>query len=290
MKPEVFSSEYKQKFIKLSSNSMFIDNCISLLDSICPIKKGPSTKYSNKDYFIAILDVFERFTYWSDYKGNIKWKTLHNKFRVLIKLNFFEIIFKNALTEYLQKNKSEKLKYQLIDSTAIINKQGKELIDFGHKGGKKRITNVSLICDSFGAPLAVHQFNGSRNDSTTIKETLNKIPINLKTEEASENNKHKRYFLADSGYCSIENRKMLNKRKYVPLIWYNKRNTKNAKILNKKKFNKTEQEIYKKRRIVESTFSWIKKFPKINCLYEKTSSSFTGLLFLASSYILINKT
>uniref|UniRef100_A0A6C0CAD4 Uncharacterized protein n=1 Tax=viral metagenome TaxID=1070528 RepID=A0A6C0CAD4_9ZZZZ len=35
---EVVSLEYKQKFIELSSNFMFIDNCIPLLNSRCSIK------------------------------------------------------------------------------------------------------------------------------------------------------------------------------------------------------------------------------------------------------------
>lgn len=290
MESKKVNENEKQKFIPLSSNLKFIDYSVNLINKICPLKKCPVLKNSNYSYFMGILDVFERLTYWTDFIGTIKWKTLHSRYRIWSKLGFFEMIHKYALEKYLKKNKSGKLKIQSIDASAIINKQGVELIGFGKKGGGKRITNVSLLSDTYGAPLAIHQFKGSRHDSTTIPETLNKLPIGLNTLIASANNKHKQYLLADSGYCSIKNRKFLGTKGYTPLIWFNKRRTIDKKKLKKMKLNERELKKYKKRMIVESAFAWLKNFPKLNCLYEKTSLGFTSLLLLGASYVLINKT
>jgi Transposase DDE domain len=60
--------------------------------------------------------------------------------------------------------------------------------------------------------------------------------------------------------------------------------------INKFKFNKAQMQKYKKRKIIESSFAWLKGFPKINCLYEKNTSSFRGFLLLAACYVIVNKT
>jgi len=74
---------------------------------------------------------------------------------------------------------------------------------------------------------------------------------------------------------------------YHPIIPYNLRNTKNKKLI--KKLTSKEKEIYRKRIIVEKYFSWIKTYPKIDKIHEKTKKSYMGLLYLASIKILINR-
>ena len=68
---------------------------------------------------------------------------------------------------------------------------------------------------------------------------------------------------------------------YIPLIAQNKRNIKNKCLL--RTFNKKQKKIYKRRHIVENYHSWLKKFKKIKCLYERKMENFKGLLFIGAA-------
>jgi transposase len=280
----------KQLFKKLSKNESFIRDAVSIIDWLCPVKYSPATKYSNKDYLMGILEVFEKFTYWRDYEGLIKWKTLNDKFNKWCKLKIFDELHQHFLTKYLKKNKTKKLKLQSLDSTPIANKQGCKLV--AHNGfiGRKRYIKLSSVTDISGVPLGIHVFAGNKNDTNSIEDTLDAVPIELDTEKHKNNNRYKQYLLADSGYCSAANRLSLQKRGYNPLIWYNKRNNKNEAVLKRFKFNRKQARKYIQRRIVESSFAWLKKFPKINSLYEKNISSFCGFVLLAACRVAVNKT
>jgi transposase len=108
----------------------------------------------------------------------------------------------------------------------------------------------------------------------------------LNTLKNSKNNRYKQYLLADSGYHSQNNINYLKKIGYTPIIAYNKRNCKSRKTIEKNKLRGKEAKIYKKRLRIESFFSWIKNFPVINQNYQKTITSYEGLLSLASSMMI----
>ena len=129
--------------------------------------------------------------------------------------------------------------------------------------------------------------SSKQSDNISVNETINSMPINLDTLKNSSNNRYKQYMLADSSYHSNKNKAFLNEKGYIPVIYCNKRNTKNETIILKNTYNKKEKERYKKRLIIESFFSWIKKYPVINQNYQKSVSSCKGLFLLAS--ILISK-
>lgn len=56
-----------------------------------------------------------------------------------------------------------------------------------------------------------------------------------------------------------------------------------------RKFNTKEKMIYKKRQIVENSFAWLKNFPSLNQIYQKTILSHNGLLQLSNSIMLTKK-
>ena len=47
--------------------------------------------------------------------------------------------------------------------------------------------------------------------------------------------------------------------------------------------------ICKKRVVIENSFAWLKKYPKMNIVIEKTSNSYKGLILLAFSLVVNNK-
>lgn len=73
---------------------------------------------------------------------------------------------------------------------------------------------------------------------------------------------------------------------YTPII---KPNNRNRKKENKIYLTSKQWKIYRKRQIVEASFAWAKDYPVINQLYEKTISSYNGLLQLVNSIILSKK-
>ncbi len=63
---------------------------------------------------------------------------------------------------------------------------------------------------------------------------------------------HNKYFLADPAYDCKQVREKIKEINYKPIIFQNKRNTKDEKKIIK--FSKEEKEIYKKRLKVENIF------------------------------------
>ena len=59
------------------------------------------------------------------------------------------------------------------------------------------------------------------------------------------------------------------------------------KLLRKR--NKKQNEIYKKRSIIENYHSWLKKFHKIKLLYERNIYSYRGLVLLGISVLIYRR-
>lgn len=223
------------------------------------------------------------------------------------------------MEKYLKTDRESKLKYQSIDTSYIQNKQGtinnnhlltnkekqknikiieenKKLpkrdqkrtinfIDFYRYNGRKKYFKISIICDSYGVPLEISLSSGRGHDVTTLISNINNLPSCLHTLRNSKVNRFKQYLLADSAYLSLKNKLFLEEKGYTPLIAYNKKNTKDKKIIKKNTFNAKQRSIYKNRITVERSFAWIKNKPIININYQKNMESYMGLLKLGCSII-----
>ena len=75
-------------------------------------------------------------------------------------------------------------------------------IDFNRYNGRKKYIKMSAMTDSYGIPLGIAIVPGNKSDVITVKETIDKIPINLNTKR----NRYKQNFLADAGYSSRKNK------------------------------------------------------------------------------------
>lgn len=298
-----------------------------IANNLMPRYDSPSSKFTNHDFLFCLVDFAKKGIHWCDYMGPpehpVKGKYLNSIHNRYIKLGVYEEIDKCFLEIYLKKGKEKKLKNQIIDSSFIRNKGGsiknnnhllsndskkknkkikkenilhpnnkkkeETFIDNNKYNGRKKYFKVSAITDSFGVPLAGCLISSKQSDNISIKETINKIPIEINTKRNSKINRYKQNFLADAGYHSSKNINYLRKLGYQPIINYNKRNTKNKNKIKKNEFTKKEKEIYKKRIIIESTFSWIKNYPSINQNYQKKLESYNGLLLLVFSIIRFKK-
>jgi transposase len=286
---QTYHEKHLEAILKKISLEQLISIAVPIIDIIVPIKPSPAVKYTNREYFIGILKVLVSGTAWRNSQYTIPGKTLNAKHQIFCNTGTYQSIFEQCIDLYLEDNGADKKKYQSLDSSSIQNKGCTELASATlYKGPKKHI-KVSAIVGTYGMPFAVTLVDGKKNDNITLEETVNELPSTLNTKENSTNNRYKQYMLADTGYCSQSNRDFLIDKGYIPLIRFNKRNNSNEEYINSMKFSPEDNQRYKKRTVVESFFSWIKNYPKINNVYEKTAKSYLGLVKLACILQLVSK-
>jgi len=220
------------------------------------------------------------------YRGPIKKSTLHYHVKFFSKNEIFESIYKELLEKYYKVRKYQKLKYQSIDSTFVSNKHGIENVGRNKYYKNKRGTKISAIVDSLGIPISLEIDSGNVNDLTFINKHFNNLFITPNTSNI-KNNKYKQYLLGDKGYDSKDFRTKLQTLGYKPIIDYNNRNTKNPLL--KKQLTKQEKVIYKKRMIVENTFSWLKMNKRLLFRVDKFTYIFNNFIFAALVKMIFNK-
>jgi len=133
--------------------------------------------------------------------------------------------------------------------------------------------------DAKGVPLVVDISEGNRHDCKLFERAQNK----LEESEIIKVKQNKRYFLGDKGYDSEKIREVMKKMGYETIIAKRKRKANDVSL------NKKEVKIYRKRIIVENSFSWLKRYAKVDRIYEKNKMSYEGVVNLAISMIIYNK-
>lgn len=225
------------------------------------------------------------------FDNRYKWQSIYYHFNKFSRLNIFEKIYIEILSFYFKYNKSGKLKYLSSDTSFIKNEYASKT-NFGYTG-KKRTSKLSLIVDSNGVSIsAVISNKGSVSDQKMLLDNLNNMYIDI--FYCSDNNKHKRYLLvftrrADSIYDTNNIRDKIKSLNIHPIIYPNKRSTKDKKKLAEKKLKGRDKKIYRKRIIVEHCFSWLYKNRRINRRYDKKENNYMSFLFLALTKIILKR-
>lgn len=218
--------------------------------------------------------------------------TLRKKHNEWIKLGVYERVYENSLKKYLKTTSTTtELKYQSIDSTFIEDVNGSKYATYNkiyrrRKNESSKGIKVTSITTTNGIPISVCIDQGHKYDSPLLSNAVSKCVIDCKTKKYKNHNRYKQYFLADKGYDSKKNHKLLTDKGYIPIICQNRRNIKNKKLI--RKLNSKQKSIYRNRTIIENYHSWLKRFSKIKCLYERGIESYRGLLLLGIS-IIINR-
>ena len=306
---------------------------VPIIERLCPFGKSrgiktPRKDYSNEYFFICLLDFVDTVVSWQKYRGTIDYpiqgkylNQIHNKF---CRAGVYDQILKELTEKYLSREREDKIKIQIIDSSFVANKQGdviesdsllsayevnlnkkirkdnkklpkkerkreRHFVDFNRYNGRKKYIKKDIIVNSYGYILAHNTSSSKRPDSQSLAEIVKKLPASLNTKKNSKVNRYKQNFLADSGYSTKANKLLLEKKGYTPIIRFNKRNTKNKTILAQNKMTPKKKQIFKKRYVVEATFAWLKNRPVINQIYERSVTSYNGLFALACSVINSNK-
>lgn len=222
-----------------------------------------------------------------DYRGPLKKSTLNFHIKWFSDNQIFQNVYKLLLTKYLKTNKSSKLKYQSIDTSFIANIHGHDKIGRNKFYKNKRGTKISSITDANGIPLSLLFDSGNISDTNFVVEHFNNMYVETNTKKYHNNNRYKQYFLADKGYDSEKVRDLLQENGYIPIIDYNKRNTKDETKI--KKLTVNEKKKYKKRIVIENSFGRIKINKRIRLREDNQIKMYITFVFMSFIKMVFNK-
>jgi len=224
--------------------------------------KFSHSKYSLDDILKEILYILKTGLCWRDIRSTIKWETLYWHFNRLSSNGIFKKLFLCLRKGYV---KNHPIDIQLIDSTFIMNKYGKNHIARNKFFKSKNCNKVSFITDVNGIPLSVLIKNGNVHDLTFVDDHVNDLfVLNKKNSSKSIS------LLADKGYVSNNVKEKLKEQNYN-FIYPNKKNMKENPTFDK--------ELYKKRIHVEHSFQKLKAFKRVQIRYDSFIISFSSFIF-----------
>lgn len=245
--------------------SFLKDNLLLLINIYLKPKRKPY-KYSIEEKLDGVIYVVTSGISWSqlDKKGD---ESTYRKFYYTlidndVLKNAFDDLIKNSIE--LELVKTNEL---YIDSTSIINKLGStNIIDFGFLPKKHKSLKIHTIVTYNQVPLAIEFSKGSEHDVNYVEplvESLNKI-------KSLKNSK----LMGDKAYVSKKTKITLKKKYKVKLIYQKRKNqSNNNTIADKKKL--------KKRHCVENTFATLKKYRKVDNVYDRKLENYKGTVYLA---------
>lgn len=228
------------------------------------------TKYTLEDIIDNIFYVLKTGIPWRALQSSINWQSVYFHFKRFVTNNIFKNLYLMLRNKYFAKNKTE---IQIIDSTFIANKFGKNNIARNVFFKNKNCNKISYLTDVNGVPLSVLVNSGNVHDNKFIDQHINDIWIVNRSYNKSNT------LLADKAYEGQNIRNSL-KDKCYKLVVPPKKNLKIQHRINKK--------LYKKRIKVEHTFQKLKVFRRIQIRYDSNINTFLHFIYLATSFIIFD--
>jgi transposase len=230
------------------------------------------SKYTLDEILKGILYVLKTGLSWRDVRSNIKWQSLYWHFNRLSSNGIFRKLFMCLRKGYIN---NHPIDIQLIDSTFVMNKFGKNHITRNKFFKNKNCNKVSFITDVCGIPLSVLIKPGSVHDITFVNEHLDDLSVCNKKCHSE-----KIHLLADKGYVSANLKETLIEKKYN-FVYPTKKNMKPNP-----EFDKI---LYKKRIFVEHSFQKFKLFKRVAIRVDSFLEHFSSFVFLACSMMIHRK-
>jgi len=216
---EISIADFKPVQIELSK--MF-EKIIKLVAPYKNPKQQTSKKYNDIDFIRELIRfVKSGSTYWSKFDSPIS--GLHKKHKYYCSINAYAHLYLFLLTRY-KKHNNGALKIQSIDSKFVKNIMGTEYVDRNPHYKNKNGFKLSQEVDSNGVWYSTVIGHSSESDIKLAYVNYDNRILEINTLDASKNNKHKQYYLADKGYDSRANKQFLTDMGYTPIIATNKRN------------------------------------------------------------------
>ena len=163
---------------------------IDTVKELCPFKKISSFSYEY--YFDMFRIMLNDTNSWSSLSllsscqsnSRYHYTTIRKMFNRWSKHNVFSIAYHKMLADNdlnLPTSRTNARSIDLfIDATFVSNKSGSELVGVNPLYYKKKVTKLSIICDSKKTPLSITPFRSTTNDSITVIDSLK--PLNIKRQ------------------------------------------------------------------------------------------------------------
>lgn len=209
-------------------------------------------------------------------QGEISWDAVYYHFRKWSKDGSLEKVWQHSVVTALPKLDVSVLN---LDGSHAVAKKGGEAVSY--QGRKKaKTSNILPVTDKNGYILATTDIvAGNHHDAFNLKGQLQDAFKAIKHLGVSIRGA---FFNADSGFDTLDARKVCFNHHVIPNIAENKRNRKSVKLGRKRLFNAT---IYKDRFASERTFAWIDKFRALLVRFDIKKTYFMGSHFLAFALI-----
>lgn len=237
--------------------------------------KTKKQKYDLKTIIAEIIYFLKSGVSYEYYRGVLNPKTLNKHILFFSRNKIFENVYRKLFSKYSKKKAYTKFKYQHTDTSFIANKNGKQSLGRNKYFKNKKCYKLSFITDSNGIPNSVLIKPGNINDAKIGEQNIKSHCKEIK----QINIKYRPYILADKIYDTKDFRKVCISNNYKPIIDYNRRNIKNRKLI--KKLTKKEKKIYRKRIKVENSFAIIKKYKRLQTIYDSYFSTYKSFLYLS---------
>lgn len=232
-------------------------------------KKFIHSKYNIDNILNDILYVLKMGVSWRNVRSSIKWQSLYWHFKRLSDNNIFKKSFNYFRDKYMKNNNTN---IQIIDSTFILNKFGRNKVERNKFFKNKKCNKISLITDAYGIPISVLLDSGNKHDLTFIDKHIKDLYF--------LNNDNNIILLADKGYVSSKTKNYITHYNYN-LMYPSKKNMKQC--------SQFDKNLYKKRINIEHSFQRIKSFRRIQCRYDFYYKTYLSFINLACSLIIYQK-
>lgn len=225
------------------------------------IEKQKHSKYSIDDILDGILYVLKTGISWRDCNSTVKWNSLFFHYKRFTDNNIFKSVYVSLKDKYSSKNKTN---VQIIDSSFVPNKYGKNNIGRNKFYKSKNGNKISLISDIKGIPISVSFDKGNIHDLHFINDHIQDLQnINNSNSQIT--------LLADKCYESKKLRETIKNNKYTLMI---------PKKSNMKINYFFDKILYKKRIRIEHTFQKLKIYRRISVRYDSLFEHYKSFVYL----------
>ena len=242
---------------------------LDIIKETCPPKKR--CIYSDSYYLDNIILVLTELVSWKSLrnihpqKPHNHYKTIQDKFLLWSNNKIFEKAYNKLITEEIvPKCNSHTTLNLYIDSSDIHNNDGIEMVKTG-KNKKKKVTEISYICDNNKTVYDVSFYEGNVSDVKTIIPSINPIINKILYRRIN--------LIGDKGYISKDRGNELRKSKVFLITPKRKNMHIKTRSFEKKKL--------KNRYIIEHCIRENKIFNRVSFRKDKLINTYKSFVYLA---------
>ena len=227
--------------------------------------RGRPQKAKPADYLIQIYEVLKTGMQWNRLKGPLHWSTYYKKFRQWTEWGVFENAFRLIQRIFKSQHYLVAKDYRtlFVDASHIRNMRGTDQVGVNYSDRGRKGTKVTSIVTGRGIPLGLTLSSSNVNDTQLVEPLIDNLTINITGS----------CIVADKGYLSQQLKTRLSRQREIELIYPPRSN---QRIRN----TATEEQLLRKRNIIEHLWSWQQNNRRIIFRYEKRLSSYSSLYYL----------